>query len=283
MIRGIISSPNVIHREPGGFSTGKGLSLEDLRYYALYWDKIVIPTNTLYHFELPQEESFISAGIIERPQFGFKGTIHSEQIPDYINAAQSQIAETLMEDKSTDWVMQQFSSELVLPEIYSTERNALRIDLANCLPVPTGEANIHDILEFKERRQSEFKALHRYLDELYQQALSSPDKSLASKTAIDKLSESITALDTVTQESFGVFTKRNLSSVFNLYGQELGKGLIIDIVTASLTGTALPVATVSNAINATIQVGIQSTQIFKPAEKNQKLAYLSKAREEKLY
>lgn len=283
MYRGIISAPNKIHKVPGGFTTGEGLSLEDLRYYALYWDKIVIPTNNLFHFVLPQEESFITAGIIDRPLFGFKGSVHSKDIPDYMISAQSQIAEDLMKDKRTDWVMQQFGSELALPKQYSVDRNALRIDLTNCLPVPTGEVNIHDILEFKERRESEFKALHRYIDELYQQALSSPDQSLASKTAINKLSESIEALDKVTQETFGLFTKRNLSSVFNLFGQELGKGLIIDMVSATLTGTALPVATVSNAINATIQVGVQSTQIFKPAEKNSKLAYLSKAKKEGLY
>lgn len=282
MERGIISSPTALHISPSGVKRGKSLSLDDLRYYSLYWDRLVIPTAGDIHELVPQEEGFISSGVLERPissKYNNKITRMDSKI---VLDMQSEVAEQYMNDKNTDWVVCQPSSDIILPEQYSVNRNTLRIELSNCLPVPTGNVNVHDILEFKLRRRNEFVAMHEQLDALYEQVLLSPDQSLASKKAISNLKETIKNLDKVTQESFRLFTKRDLSTLFNLFGKELGKGLIIDTVSASLTGTALPVATVSNAINATIQIGIQSTKIFRPAEKNLKLAYLTSANKEGL-
>ena len=199
-------------------------------------------------------------------------------------SCQSIVAEKLFkENKDTDWVIQQLGEECLLLDKYSEERNTLRIDLASCLPVPTGETNIYDILEFKENRKDEFIALHEYLDEVYEQALLSPDQGLASKKAISKLEKSIKNLDKVTFERFNSFSKHNLSAVFNLYGSKIGEGIIMDLVTAAVVGTIVPVVTVGGIIFATIKVSAQSTQIFKPANKNLKLAYLSNAKKDGLY
>ena len=71
--RGIIATPGIINRLPKGFQMAGSLSLDEMRYYALYWDNVVIPTNNLVHMGLPQEEAFISAGAIERPNVAFNG------------------------------------------------------------------------------------------------------------------------------------------------------------------------------------------------------------------
>lgn len=282
MERGIISSPTALHISPNGVKRGKPLSLDDLRYYSLYWDRLVIPTAGDIHELVPQEECFISSGVLERPISSKYNNKIIRMDSNIVLDMQSEVAEQYMKDKNTDWVVCQPSSDILLPDQYSVNRNTLRIDLSNCLPVPTGNVNVHDILEFKLRRRNEFIAMHEQLDALYEQALLSPDQSLSSKKAISNLKETIKNLDKVTQENFKLFTKRNLSTLFNLFGKELGKGLVIDLVSASLTGTALPVATVSNVINTTIQIGIQPSQIFKPAEKNLKLAYLTSASKEGL-
>lgn len=287
MKRGIIAGSNAIYKIPQGFAIGRPPSLNKLRYYSLYWDKVVIPKFDFIPNELqmPQEEGFMSAGILDRPEIETLpfGEPRREAWVGLMLNSQSRIAKDLMQEKDTDWVMQQEGFTLILPEKYSMECNTLRVDLANCLPVPIGEVSAYDILEFKEYRRNEFEALHECLDELYEQALLSPDQSLASKKAMSNILASVSNLDKVTQERFKVFTRENLSSLFNLYGAEIGKGVVMDAVTAHFTGIALPIVTVGNVINATIQVNIQKTQVFKPASRNLKLGYLSSAQKEGLY
>ena len=72
--RGLIAAPGIINRLPEGFEMKRSLSLDEMRYYALYWDKVVIPSNNLVHIGVPQEDAFISAGAIERPNIGFQGS-----------------------------------------------------------------------------------------------------------------------------------------------------------------------------------------------------------------
>lgn len=284
MKRGIIATPGIINRLPKGFQMAGSVSLDEMRYYALYWDKVVIPTNNLVHMGVPQEEAFISAGAIDRPRVAFNGSYEGDQVTNAMLSCQSLVAKDLIKDKKTDWVIQQFNDELIMFDDYIEERNTLRIDIASCLPVPTGEVNIHDILEFKELRKNEFIALHEYLDEVYEQALLSPDQSLASKKAIFNLTKSIEDLDKVTQEGFKEYIKHNLSTVFNLYKEKIGDGIIMDITLAALTSSPIiPAGTIGSILSATIQVSSNSTQTFGPADKNLKLAYLSKAKKDGLY
>lgn len=275
MKRGIIAAPTVINRLPRGFQTGRSLSIDDLRYYALYWDEVVIPANNVIYTALEQEEDFISAGAIKRPVVQLSGSIDA----DAMLSCQSKVAEHLVkENKGTDWVIQQFGEECLILENYSEERNTLRIDLAACLPVPTGEVNIHDILEFKEKRKNEFIMLHEYLDEFYEQALSSPDQSLASKKALSKLAKSINDLDKVTHERFQKSNKHDLSAELNLYGRDILIGAAAGVGIDLAGGFALPIATIAGALISTVRVTAKTTRTFQPAEKNLKLAYLSDAR-----
>ncbi|MBF0658053.1 hypothetical protein IPZ60_04780 [Psychrobacter sp. NG25] len=280
MKRGIIAAPGIINRLPRGFQMERSLNIDELRYYVLYWDEVVIPANNAVYIGIPQEEAFILAGAIKRPSVQLSGLIDT----DAMLSCQSKVAEALVkENKGVDWVIQQFGEECLLLENYSEERNTLRIDLASCLPVPTGEVNVYDILDFKERRKNEFIALHEYLDEVYEQALLSPDQSLASKKAVYKLTKSIEDLDRVTLERFKLFKKHDLSAVFNLYRDKIVEGVIMDVVATAFTGSTVPVVTIGGIISATIKVSANSTQTFKPADENLKLAYLSIAQKDGLY
>ncbi|WP_201510400.1 DUF6236 family protein [Psychrobacter alimentarius] len=284
MNRGIIATPGVVNRLPKGFQMKGNLSLDEMRYYALYWDKVVIPTNNLVHIGVPQEDAFISAGVIERPRVAFNGSYEGDQVTNAMLSCQSIVAKELVKDKKTDWVVQQFNDELIILDGYIEERNTLRIDLASCLPVPTGEVDIQDILNFKALRKNEFIALHEYLDEVYEQALLSPDPTLASKKAISNLTKSIEDLDKVTQEGFKEYMRHNLSTVFNLYKEKIVEGMIMDITMAALIGSPIiPAVTLGGIMSATMKVSVNSTQTFRPADENLKLAYLSKAQKDCIY
>lgn len=285
MNRGIVAIPAVFKKiSDNNMQIGQPLSLDEMRYYALYWDKVVIPESDLVSINLPQQDSFVLAGALERIKIPHVyEEVTASIFVDSIFHAQSVVAENLIKDETTDWVIQQHGDECILLDEYSEKRNTLRIDLASYLPVPTGNVNIYDILDFKEFRRNEFIALHGYLDEVYEQALLSPDQTLASKRAISQMAESIEDLDKVTRERFKIFKKHNLSTVFNVYGKKIAEGLIMDFVSMAANGPMIPTVTLGNIIYATMKVSSESVPIFKPANKNLKLAYLSRAQKDGLY
>ena len=53
MKRGIIAAPGVLNSWSGGFELERMLDLDEMRYYALYWDEVVIPNNNIISLGLP--------------------------------------------------------------------------------------------------------------------------------------------------------------------------------------------------------------------------------------
>ncbi|QDE47364.1 hypothetical protein EIN43_08810 [Enterobacter hormaechei] len=56
-----------------GFTTGRGISTEELNYLMLYWDKLVSPTNNIIHISLANEEELENCGVLYRPKFTQQG------------------------------------------------------------------------------------------------------------------------------------------------------------------------------------------------------------------
>jgi hypothetical protein len=281
MERGVIASPGIINRLPHGFEMKRSLSIEELRYYILYWDKVVIPSNNLVYIGLPEEDLLIESGALERPKVGFNGSFAGDQVTDALLSCQSIVAKELVKDKKSDWVVHQIGGECLFPTGFNQRRNIIRVDLASSLPVPDGELNIYELLEFKEKRKNELRSLHSHLDGLYEQVLSSPDPEFASKRAVSDLAMAISDLDTVTKERFEKTRKFDLSAQLNLSGKDISvgaaSGALIDFFA---TGMILPVATIAGAIMSTIKVTSKATNTFQPASHNSKLAYLSNAKNE---
>ena len=67
MKRGVIAAPGIIRRLPTGFSIERSISPEEMRFYLLYWDHVVIPANNLVYISVPEEEELLACGAIERP------------------------------------------------------------------------------------------------------------------------------------------------------------------------------------------------------------------------
>jgi hypothetical protein len=283
MERGVIASPGIINRLPKGFQMERSLSIDELRYYILYWDKVVIPGNNLVYIGLPEEEQLIKSGAVERPSVGFTGRFEGDQVTNAILSCQSVVAQELVKDKTKDWVIHQLGGECQFPNGFNQRRNIIRVDLASSLPVPTGDVNIYELLEFKEKRKDELYSLHAHLDDLYEQVLSSADQDLASKRAISDLAKSIADLDCVTNEHFDKTGKFDLSAELNLSGKDISvgaaSGALIDFFA---TGMTLPIATIAGALISTIKVQSKATNTFQPASKNSKLAFLANAKREVL-
>lgn len=279
--RGIIASPGIINRLQQGFQMQRSLTIEELQYYILYWDKIVIPGNNLVYIGLPEEDLLLQAGAIERPRVGFQGSFQGDQVTDAIMSCQSLVAKELVKDKSVDWVIHQFGGDSLFPDGFNQRRNVIRVDLSGVLPVPA--ENIYEILEFKNRRKDELKQLHAYLDSVYELVLSAPDQELAHRKAISDLSNAINDLDTVFKERFENTKKYDITAELNLNGKDISvgaaSGAIIDFFA---TGMTIPIATVAGAILSTLKVSAKAANTFQPASHNTKLAFLSKAKSEGL-
>ncbi|GAB3370025.1 DUF6236 family protein [Spongiibacter taiwanensis] len=282
MNRGVIAAPAIINIQGNGFTMERGLSLEEIRYYALYWDRVVIPGNNLVYIGLPDEDILIESGVIERPRVGFQGSFGGADLGHAFAVAQSLVAKKLIEeDKSIDWALHQIGNKLNIPQEYCEEKHSLRFELINLLPVPEGEVPIPDILEFKERRGDELEALHQAIEAAYVEALKNPDPDLGSAVSIRELRASIDNLNVVADERWEKTSKFDFSASFNLDGgkfiQSVAGGAAFDFFT---NGFTMPVGTIAGGLASLFKLKASYGASFKPAANSSTLAFLSHASDE---
>nr|DAJ80666.1 MAG TPA: hypothetical protein [Caudoviricetes sp.] len=181
---------------------GGGIDPIKLRQYILYWDKIDYPTNNLFFIPLTPDEQFLKdAGLLKRSQINIiingSLTINPEI---FIN---SQLATFNYNNKAKDeiWSIAQPTKEVILPRKDSFETRSIQADLFNCLPVPTANVNLEDVLNFKERRHNELKEFRWLLDSMYEEIINSSDKDLTKNRCIEKLQQKIIEINRVMAES----------------------------------------------------------------------------------
>ena len=177
--------------------------------------------------------------------------------------------------------MHQIGGSLAILDEFAHEQNSVRVSLANALPVPSGDIQFQDILEFKRRRTDELAELHSSLDELYFEILDSPDQDLMAKAVVSRLQKAIQNINNVSSEKFEVTKKYDLSAELNLNVNDVikgaGAGALIDFYSSGLT---IPIATIVGAIIPLIKISAKANVTFEPAKENQKLAYLTNASKE---
>lgn len=283
MERGIIAAPGIIKPFQGGFTMERSISKEEIRYYILYWDKVVIPGNNLFYIGIPEEEDLIACNAISRPRVSFQGSFQGDQITGAILACQSLVSKKLVHDKSVDWVIHQIGQALVLPSDFASKQETIRVALTSVLPVPDEQVSIQKILEFKQKRSDELVELHNSIDELYFEILNSPNQDLATKKAVSRFQSAIHNIDQITNENFKKTRKYDLSAELNLSGKDIicgaSAGALIDFFS---NGFTIPIATLLGAIIPMIKIVAKASYTFEPARENTKLSYISSASKEKL-
>lgn len=278
MNRGIIAPPGKITVLQQGFQF-KGLTQEEIRYYLMYWDKIIIPDNNIVSIAFQDEEELIECGAIWRPKVQWRGPVNGGG--EEVLASQAIIAEQMLRDKSTDWVVHQIGREMTTLDRFSQKNNVIRVDLSNLLPSPNADVPIVEVLDFKNRRKDELAALHETLDELYFEILSSPDDNLTAKKCTARFQESLQNLEAVSNEKFKRVKRFDLSAELNLDGKDIANGAasgaILDFFS---NGFTMPIATAIGAIGSMIKVSVKSSRGLTAAKEKTKLSYLSLAHEE---
>jgi hypothetical protein len=283
-MRGVIASASAITISGDSAQFGNPLSAEQVRYYTLYWDRIVIPANNFVYQIIPDEEILIATGVIERPTIELGTCYGGAQIGQASLEAQAQVARKLIQnDHNTDWVLHQFGNNLIVPISEQEERNSLRFELISQLPVPNKDVPIVEVFEFKDRRRDELDNLHAHLDQLYLDILRSPDKELATTRAKLDLERSVNDLNTAVSERWNATTKYDFSAQISLDGSRILKGvatgMILDLFSGGLT---LPMSTIACGAASALKISAGVSKSFSAASNSHKLAYLSSASKEQI-
>lgn len=284
MNKGIIAAPARVIGNGSTFSTQNGLTAQEIRYFLLYWDKIVIPTTNLVHLTIPEEEELLSTGIFQRPRVQFSGNFNGELMARAQVLAQTKIAKDLIDnDRTFDWALHQIGDEIIIPDKETIKKQTIKVDLNNSLPVPGASTPIIDILEFKERRKDELFELHQTIDQFYLEILSSPDSDLKTKASVSKLTKAIENLNTVSAEKWKNTKKFDIATELNLNGKDVASGVAAGAAFDFFTNLyTLPIGTVIGACASLIKIKLKTTKSFEPSKDKQVLSYLAKAHDENL-
>jgi len=281
--RGIIATAAQIDTFNDSVSIRSGhLSESHIKYFLLYWDKIVIPTNNFVHAGIPFEEDLVRSNIIERPMIKLHGSFQPIDLGTTIIRSELEIINDKFADKEVEWVLHQFNEKLVLPQDKIKKQNVFKFDLIDALPVPNDNIPIHDILEFKERRKDEFNALHETLDELYIDILNSADSDLQAKKSISRLKESLNNIEKIQKEKFKSFTKFSRTLQLNINGKDILDGFFKGSLVDFTLSTEIPIMSIMGAILPMIKISVKQTKTYSESKNKLKLAYLTYAKKENI-
>lgn len=287
-----VIAPSSIMTEPmlgDGPGWGRYITPEEMYYYMIYWDKIVIPFSSVTQDPIPYGYKLVDSGFVFRPTIDHKESLNKSFeyffTKGAINFLYEQViaAKELIEedDGSTDWVIHQIGDSLVLPDEYKREFRTLRTRLSNALPVPNREVEIEEVLRFREERRDERLALHHYLEELYLDAVENPDSELAERRAVRDLESAIEDIYEVSDSAWDTHTSFDFSVTFNLDAPRITSAIAGGLIDTYSGGQTAPFGTLAGlAPMVSISAGLSSS--FEPAERETKLSYLASAHDENI-
>ncbi|CAM0698908.1 DUF6236 family protein [Acinetobacter baumannii] len=214
IIRGVVTPPGQVSIRGNQYNMVRSYSNEDLLYYALYWDKIVMPSGIVkITSELADE--LIKSNVLSQP-----GTFDIQPHPSTVNQdgmvsmerhelyAFGEIAKSKLNTKGENWVISHIDGDPIYLPTHTNKENSLRLRVTQILPFPamTGDYSVDDLLNFKIRRESELAALHDSMDNLLKKLYNEPIQAIR-ETEIKRFENAVSELDKTLIERFRVIQK----------------------------------------------------------------------------
>ncbi|MEF8689416.1 UNVERIFIED_CONTAM: DUF6236 family protein [Comamonas sp. A-3] len=275
MKRGVVASPALITRLAEGFRIDRSINEQELAFYVLYWDEVIVPNDNLVSIQVPLQEDYINSGAISRPKIIYKGSYSGDMVTNAVLGVTSIVAKDKSTSVDEDWVLHQFGVEHTIPLDIESEKESLRLLLSNSLPTPGPDVPLAEILEFKRRFASSRAALHECLDEVYQDVLSSPDAQLQARKSIARLREEIRGFEVDEVKKSG-WSRFNLSVDFKMTSENISK-LVMGIGLDLVSGNSVPVAALAAAAASFVEIGAGTSRSV-GASATDRLGYLTEAR-----
>ncbi|EXS33548.1 hypothetical protein [Acinetobacter sp. 826659] len=156
----ILSGAGGVKNENG--IVAKELHDEDLMYYGLYWDNIIITQIPMFQFSNPLIDQFRSNGVVDFFQNAPPESVHSSQMQKL--ALESLIAcqSVKKQNKEFDWLIYNNVSDSFngIDSEEILEAHAIRIKIAECLPYPSKYVPIDVLRRFREDNIEQLDNLH---------------------------------------------------------------------------------------------------------------------------
>ncbi|MCK5630276.1 MAG: hypothetical protein KAI26_06680, partial [Nanoarchaeota archaeon] len=153
--KGIVISPPFKVLPEGGVMCGGSPDDRDIRKYLLYWDEIDYPSNNNIFVELSDDLRFLQkCKILKRTHAVFNVSRGDPAV--FITAQEQAFKENEAAEKGK-WSLAQLSDT----QFYTNTipETGIEFELRKCLSVPEADVPLNDILEFKQKRESELIAL----------------------------------------------------------------------------------------------------------------------------
>jgi hypothetical protein len=180
-LRGIIVYPEMRRTAEGGvLIVDSRVDPLTLRRAALYWDRIDHPTSQAIYVALSADEELLKAA----------GVLIESRIVDRVQTQDTLLeapGRALLHHSSREpgqWALAQSSPDLVIPSSLSEPTRSIEVELHDALPIPASDVHVHEVLQFKQRRQSELLTFRAAMDGLYSRIIASPDSARAKDAAV---------------------------------------------------------------------------------------------------
>ena len=286
MERGIVTPAMEITSQGTSLSIKGVIPPEKLRYYILYWDKVVVTDSNIFGTSLSGElETLEKAKIVTKAtaSMNLSGRFDGSDLAKLHFHGLAQIATTLINQNPEQWAIHQSGDHLIIPNDMASDLVTADLELAQCLPVPKPDIPLDKVLDFKMRHADELVALRMTLDELYLEITKSSDIPRSKIVQIQRLEQAIKDLDQVAKQSWGerLLASRKVSLDIN-YGS-----LTQGVVAAGLVGATFSnpliglIAGAAQTIASSMKFEVSVTpQLGSTRGKQVDLSYLSSIKNE---
>lgn len=280
--RGIVAPAGLMSISGTSMTIERTYTSEDIFYYAMYWDKIAIPTSSGFHCALPLEKELISSGILERPSLPAYGSV---DIAQHTHWTFGEIAKQKLKEDKSDWVIHHMSGDpIYLPE-HSTKQDSIRLKITKALPIPSdeGKFSLDDLLDFKLRRASELEGLHSTMDKLLRK-IHHEEIDVIQKTELKRFENAINELDKTVFERFKIYKKSDFEVNLDLKGDALlALALNAPAISSNLLTNEIPVAALATSILSVFSLSKKYGLTFNHHNQGDfNLEYISSARSENI-
>ncbi len=190
------------------------LNYRKLLINALYWDKIITTNNNLINVsnnDTPGVPELKREGLFTEVMLPINGNGNFATI--LYEANMKFMIESLAR-KDINFIASEADKVLIKNSNEVAPDNGELFTLINAIPEPDESVNIHDVLEFRHKRQGELKNLMNKINELNIRVLKAENRGLELKAAINEIDIACADVIRLYNESL---IKFNLSKVrFNL-------------------------------------------------------------------
>lgn len=174
---------------------------EQVRFGLCFWDRIAWPLVSLLPSPENADIDFLSsAGVLVRPEVTL--------VPNLTSPGKG-LAETyfkayrdLEEKEPGRWCLSAYAEHDIKSFLgdHITPDRGITVSLHRAIPIPTRDVALHDLLEFKQKRDPELLALRAELDNYKQLIVSGTDRAEKFATQKDRIDAACTDLLTVSRE-----------------------------------------------------------------------------------